>query len=204
MAQQWSRRAVLSLCGISAVSLGGCTALGDSKNEDSKNEDSKNEDSKNEDSKNEDSKNEDSKNAQPLTEKYEETLELEEPITYEHDHLQLSGPENPVTTGETIEFTVTNTSTTEISLGCHNPWTLQQQKNGRWREMMWTTSNVFLACLTTLKPGDSITETVTLGRSALETKSEIIKHEFVPGLYRFVLLATDPFFAINFRIKPSK
>ncbi|WP_423744822.1 immunoglobulin-like domain-containing protein (plasmid) [Haladaptatus sp. SPP-AMP-3] len=173
MAQQWSRRAVLHLLGISAVSLGGCTALGDSKN------------------------------AQPLTEKYEEMLEFEEPITYEHDHLQLSGPEQPVA-GDTIEFTVTNTSMTEISLGCGNPWTLQQQRNGRWREMMWTTSDVFNACLSVLKPGDSITENVTLRRSALETESEIVKHEFIPGLYRFVLLASDPFFTTNFRINPSK
>ena len=119
MAQQWFRRAVLHLLGISAVSLGGCTARGDSKN------------------------------AQPLTEKYEETLEFEEPITYEHDHLQLSGPEQPVTAGDSIEFTVTNTSTTEVSLGCQNPWTLQQQNDSRWREVMWTTSDVFNLCLTT-------------------------------------------------------
>ncbi|WP_407661679.1 immunoglobulin-like domain-containing protein [Haladaptatus caseinilyticus] len=115
-----------------------------------------------------------------------------------------TGPWKPVTDGETFDFTVTNKSTTEISLGCDNPWTLQQQKNGRWREMMWTISDVFPACLTTLTLGDTITETVTLRRSALETKSEIVKHEFVPGLYRFVLLAPDPFFAISFRIKPSK
>ena len=68
-------------------------------------------------------------------------LEFEEPITYKHDHLQLSA--RAVVAGDTIEFTVTNTTMTEISLGCGNPWTLQQQKNGRWREMMWTTSDVF-------------------------------------------------------------
>ncbi|WP_423745120.1 immunoglobulin-like domain-containing protein (plasmid) [Haladaptatus sp. SPP-AMP-3] len=174
MDRQWSRRALLHLCGAAAASLGGCTALGRSKN------------------------------AQPLTEQYEETLEFEEPITYEHDQLQLSGPEKPVTLGETIEFTVTNTGTSEVSLGCQNPWTLQQRNDGRWREVIWTTSDAFLLCLTVLKPGDSLTEDVTLRRSALETQSEIVKYDLTPGLYRLVLLETDPYFAVNFRIKSSK
>jgi hypothetical protein len=173
MARQWSRRALLHLCGTAAVSLGGCTALG--RNE----------------------------NAKPLTEKYEETLEFEEPITHEHDQLQLSGPEKPGTLGETIEFTVTNTGTTEVSLGCHNPWTLQRRNDGRWREVVWTTSDAFLLCLTVFEPGTSITEDVTLRRSALEMEGEIVKHDLTPGLYRFVLLETDPYFGVDFRIKPS-
>ncbi|WP_368411899.1 immunoglobulin-like domain-containing protein [Haladaptatus halobius] len=100
-----------------------------------------------------------------------------------------------------MEFTVTNTSTTKVSLGCGIPWTLQQRTNGRWREVIWTASDGVPHCLTRLPPGKSFTEEVTLTRSAIETQNGTVKYDLTAGLDRFVLIGTDPFVATDFRFQ---
>lgn len=55
-----------------------------------------------------------------------------------------------------------------------------------------------------LSAGESRIEQVTLKRSALETQTETVRNELKPGLYRFVLLGTDPFLAVDFRVKPAQ
>ena len=115
MNRRLSRRKLLHLTGIAAVPLAGCSALGRNKN------------------------------GQPLSELYDNDLDvLGDSVTYEHDQIRLSGPDQPVVLGDTVEFTIINTSTTEITLGCHNPWTLQQRAKDRWREVLWTTSDEVL------------------------------------------------------------
>ncbi|WP_266080705.1 immunoglobulin-like domain-containing protein [Haladaptatus caseinilyticus] len=176
MNRRWSRRKLLHLTGITAIPLAGCSALGRKKN------------------------------GQPLTELYDNDLDvLGDSITYEHDQIRLSGPDQPVALGDTVEFTITNTSATEITLGCHNPWTLQQQINGRWRELLWSTSDGVLLCASILPSGKSFTEKVTLTRSALETLSETktVQYDLTTGLYRFVILGTNPFLATDFRVRSN-
>ncbi|WP_368411876.1 immunoglobulin-like domain-containing protein [Haladaptatus halobius] len=177
MNRRWSRRTLLHLTGIAAVPLAGCSAVGRNKN------------------------------GQPLTELYDNDLNVfGDSITYEHDQIRLSGPDQPVTLGDSVEFTITNTSTTEITLGCHNPWTLQQRANGRWREVLWTTSDGVPLCAFTLPPSKSYTEKVTLTHSALETLSETetVQYELTAGLYRFVILGTNPFLATDFHVQLTR
>jgi len=134
----------------------------------------------------------------PLTEHYGD-----KDVTDTDDRLRLEGPEEPVERGTTISFTVTNTGSEDVSLGCHNPWTIQQQADGQWRDVIWTNADGFPTCLTKLAPGGTRSEQVTLDRSALTSETETVQFDLTPGLYRFVLLATDPFFAADFRIRES-
>lgn len=93
-----------------------------------------------------------SENARPLTELYDA-----DSIAYEHDQLELSGLGQPVALGEHIAFTISNTSTASVSLGCHNPWTLQQPANGHWRDLLCTSARGVPNCATMLSAGESQT-----------------------------------------------
>lgn len=74
-------------------------------------------------------------NSKPLTEHHGN-----HPIAYSHDQLRLTGPERTVALGDGAEFTITNTATASVALGCHSPWTLQQRADGRWRDAIWTSA----------------------------------------------------------------
>lgn len=132
----------------------------------------------------------------PLTEHY-----FSNKVVYEHDQLRLHTSDNAVRPEGTIKFRITNTGDSNVSLGCHNPTTIQKQVDGEWRDVVWTSADAFLTCATVLPAGKTTTETVTISRNALETKTEKVRPELKPGQYRFVLLSTDPYLAVDFQVR---
>ena len=172
MTPSWSRRATLGLVGAVVVPFAGWSVFTLAPSDDSP------------------------EGFKPLTEHYGNHA-----VVYNHDQLQLSGPDAPAALGDTVVFTLTNTGNTDISLGCHNPWTLQTYIDGQWQDVMWTSADAFLTCSTILAADESRSERVTLARSALETETEKVHHELTPGRYRFVLLALTPFVAVEFQIQ---
>jgi hypothetical protein len=125
------------------------------------------------------------------------------PVVYSHDRIRLTGPESPVTLGQTAEFTITDTSSNGIGLRCGNPWTLHQKVDGRWRDIIVTSADGTCSGGYSLATGESETIEVGLASSALESGTETVRYELKPGVYRFVLLGTDPFVATNFAVQPA-
>lgn len=132
----------------------------------------------------------------PLTDHYHSDT-----IVYDHDQLRLHACDSAVRPGETTTFTITNTGDSSITLGCHNPTTIQKQVDGEWRDVVWTAANAYLACATVLQAGHSTSEEVTVARDALKSSNKEVRIELTPGQYRFVLLATDPYLAADFHVR---
>lgn len=129
-------------------------------------------------------------------------------VTYDHPQIQLTGPTPPVALGETVEFTLTNTSDSRVNLGCGNPWTLHRHTKGHWQDIIRTSADGFPLCLSSVSPGETRTEEVTLKRPDLEHSAtrqgaETIREELRPGRYRFVLLATEPYTAVEFEVRST-
>jgi hypothetical protein len=122
-------------------------------------------------------------------------------VAYQHERVRLSLSQKTIQVGASFEFTVANTSESSITLGCHNPWTLQKYRDGQWRDVVWTSANGKPACATVLDAGKTRTERVTLERSALETQTETVREDLTSGRYRVVLLSTDPFLAADFQVE---
>lgn len=122
------------------------------------------------------------------------------PIEYHHDRLRLSLSKKAVRVGDSLQFAVTNTSESNVALGCHNPWTIQTFREEEWKDVVWTSANGFPSCSTVLEGGETRTERVTVDRAALETGTETVKEELTAGRYRLVLLSTDPFLAADFHL----
>jgi hypothetical protein len=139
---------------------------------------------------------EQSKKYTPLTNHY-----FSDTIAYEHNQLRLRSLNSAVQPGGTIKFEVTNTGDSSVTLGCKNPWTLQKRVDAQWRDVIWTSTEYYLTCATMLPAGESTTVKVTVSRPTLETQSEEVRLELSPGQYRFVLLSTDPYLAVDFRIR---
>ena len=100
-----------------------------------------------------------------------------------------------------IEFQVTNTGRSSITLGCGNPWTIQKSVDGEWWDAVWTSAEGFDSCATPLPAGESTAENVTIPKAALETETEEVRVELSSGQYRLVLLSTDPYLAADFRVR---
>jgi hypothetical protein len=132
----------------------------------------------------------------PLTEHY-----FSDTVAYDHDQLRLSACDSAVQPGRTIKFKITNTGDSAITLGCHNPWTIQKRVNGQWRDVVWTSADAYLTCATVLPPGESTIEKATVSRAALAIEGEKVRLELNPGQYRFVLLSTDPYLAADFHVR---
>lgn len=132
----------------------------------------------------------------PLTDHY-----FSEAITYNHKQLRLHPRGSAVSSGETIDFRITNTGDSSIVLGCRNPWTIQKSVDGQWRDVVWTSAENYLTCETRLPAGESIVENVTVSKAALETQTEEVRLKLSSGQYRFVLLSTDPYLAADFHIR---
>lgn len=139
-----------------------------------------------------------SRNPEPLTEHYGG-----HPVKYQHDGLRLSVASTDVQPGGTFRFEVENTSTSEITLGCGNPWTLQKFRDGEWRDVIWTTANGFPTCATPLPAGETRTEAVTVEREELASQTESVREDLTHGRYRVVLLSTEPFLAEEFRVRSA-
>ncbi len=50
-------------------------------------------------------------------------------VVYEQEQLALSVQPDAVRLGDPVTFEIQNTSTSEFTLGCHNPWALHRQTN---------------------------------------------------------------------------
>lgn len=127
-----------------------------------------------------------------------------ETVVHEYDGLSLSLRQDTVRLGETIEFEVTNTGDSEVMLGCHNPWAVQKYTAGEWRHVTWTSGRYYDLCLTLLSPENSLVEGLTFSQSELEKQASTVRGELTPGRYRFVLLGTSPYFAIDFDVLDSQ
>jgi len=125
-------------------------------------------------------------------------------VVYQHEQVRLSLSTDTVPLGGTFEYTVTNTSNSTISLGCGSPETLQKFRDDEWRDVIFTSAEGFGGCGSSLAAGASHTEEVTLTESALESRTEVVKEDLEPGRYRLVLLFTEPYLAVEFRIQASQ
>lgn len=127
----------------------------------------------------------------------------EDEIVYEHGDLELDLLQEPVHIGETVEFEVTNTGESEVSLGCQNPWALQRQSDGEWRHITWTGEDYYKLCATLLSPDSTVSEEIPLSNSGLAQQAEEVQTEIRPGQYRFILLGPSPFVALDFTVRAS-
>ncbi len=124
----------------------------------------------------------------------------QEPIVFYRDDLRLSLTDRPVHLGDTIEFEVTNTSDSSVSLGCKNPWALQYQTSEGWKHLTWTGDRFYQLCLTQLGAGKSLTEQITLSEQALEADASNLQRPLTQGAYRFVLIGSAPHLALQFNV----
>lgn len=124
-------------------------------------------------------------------------------VIYHHDELRLSIPQETIHVGVTLAVIVENTSNEPVDLGCGIPWTMQVYRDDQWKELIWTTASGRGACGYSLDAHQSVTETVTLTRSALGSKTVGVRGILTPGRYRFVLLSTSRFPAIDFYVEGS-
>lgn len=121
------------------------------------------------------------------------------PVASDHDQVRLRARRARVARGEAIGFDVANVGDAPVALGCGNPWTLHQRRDGRWRDVLRTSAVAHPQCATRLQPGESIVERVTIP-TTLANRPETVAFDLTPGRYRFVLLGTDPFLAADFRL----
>lgn len=126
------------------------------------------------------------------------------PIVYSHDELRTTGPDKPVAAGESIAFTVTNTSDSVISLVGGSSWTIQRETDGSWQELIWTTNDALGGGERELNPGESHIYQFELSRAGIEDKvGGTVRETISTGTYRFVVLGTEPFVAIRFRVEET-
>ncbi len=119
-------------------------------------------------------------------------------VVYDHDDLDLRLRQEAVRLGETAEFEITNTGSSEIVLGCNNPWAVQTYSDGDWRHVFWTRDRYYQLCATILEPGRTVVERVTLTESELE---DDVGADLRPGRHRFLLLGPSPFVAVDFDVR---
>lgn len=125
----------------------------------------------------------------------------QEPIVTERDDLSIGLRQETVRLGDTVTFEVTNTGDSSINLGCHNPWALQRKSNDDWRHVAWTSERFYRLCLTRLEPEGTTVEQVTLSRAALADQTSSVEGDLSPGRYRFLLVGTSPYLAIEFDVR---
>jgi hypothetical protein len=124
----------------------------------------------------------------------------ESTIVTERDALVLEIEPSPGRLGESVALTVRNTGTTDVTLGCNNPWALQRRVDGGWRHLTWTAGRFYNLCLTGLPPGESLGERFTLSESGLPDAASDLQRELAPGQYRLLLVGTEPYLATEFRV----
>lgn len=123
-----------------------------------------------------------------------------ERVVYEHEDLELRILQETVRLGDTVEFEVTNTSDSKTVLGCHNPWAIQTVSDGEWRHVTWTGDRYYQQCATVLSPGGSLVESIKLTESELEGYPDEDGADLLPGHYRFLVLGSSPYMAIDFEL----
>jgi hypothetical protein len=127
-------------------------------------------------------------------------------VVYERDRLRLSARQDAVRRGDTITFEITHIGDSEpVSLGCNVWWAIQTYEDDEWRHAVWTDGRFHQLCASEIGSGRTLTEKVPLSRTALAEHRGITESntEFTPGKYRFVLVGSEPYLAVNFRVLPS-
>lgn len=130
-----------------------------------------------------------------------------EPVVYDRDDLQLRALHDSVRRGETNTFEIKHTGSSEaINLGCNIHWALQVYQDEQWKHVTWTGGRYYDLCYTAISAGQTVTETVPLSRSDLAENSDIseVVIDLTPGKYRFVLLGSPPYLAVNFNLFPAE
>ncbi|WP_226013237.1 immunoglobulin-like domain-containing protein [Halomicrobium salinisoli] len=127
----------------------------------------------------------------------------QEQIVDERDDLTISLREETVHLGDTVTFEVTNTGDSQLNLGCHNPWALQRKSNGDWGHVAWTSDRFHRLCLMRLEPDGTTVERVTLSRAALADQASTVEGDLSPGRYRFLLIGTSPYLALEFDVREA-
>lgn len=125
-------------------------------------------------------------------------------IVYEREGLELRALQNRVHLGETIGFEITNTSDSSTVLGCHDPWKIQAHTDEQWEDVTGTPSGYYDMCAFELAPGATDTKRIRLSAEELDARTDLVERELHPGQYRFVLLGTSPFLAVDFRALSSR
>jgi hypothetical protein len=121
-------------------------------------------------------------------------------IVYEHESLNLQLRQQAVHPGETVEFEITNTGEDDMGLGCKNPWAIQRYSDGNWEHLTWTGGRFYNQCLTLLSPDSSFVESITLTKPDLEEYATELDGTLTPGTYRYILVGTSPYLALDFEI----
>lgn len=124
----------------------------------------------------------------------------QESVVYEHDSIDLRLCHDLVRLGDSLEFEITNTGDSKISIGCNTPWALQKDVDGTWRHVTWTVGDFYNLCLTLLSPGSSLVESLTFSESELENQADDVHGELTPGKYRFLLIGMSPYVALDFDV----
>jgi plastocyanin len=124
-------------------------------------------------------------------------------VVYEHEQLALSVQPATVRLGDTVEFEIRNQGTSEFTLGCHNPWALQQQMNDGWTHLTWTAEGYYDLCAFVLPAGERTTTQITLSEQALTERAAPLDGVLQSGTYRFLVLGTTPYLAVKFTVNES-
>ena len=130
-------------------------------------------------------------------------------IVYKREPLELRAPTDMVRPGESITFEIRHMGDSEdISLGCHIPWAIQKYENEEWKHAVWTDERWNQMCATSIAPGETLSQTISLSGSALAENHGISESEadvtFAPGKYRFVLVHSNPPLAVKFSVLPEE
>lgn len=122
-------------------------------------------------------------------------------VVTEHPDLEVTLRGETAFLGETVAFDITNAGDSAAGLGCHNPWALQRRTGDGWAHVAWTAGRYHLLCLTTLPPGESLVERLTLSAAGLEDQGVEVRTPPTAGRYRFLLLGPAPYLATEFDVR---
>jgi len=125
-------------------------------------------------------------------------------VAYEHETFELSASRDVVRFGESIDFEVTNTGDSDATLGCNNPWAVEAYADGEWRTVTWTGESYYQMCATLLGPGSSVTESIRISKPRFGTGTDGVEFRETPTRYRFVLLGSDPYLAVDFTVRSDE
>ncbi|ELK56027.1 hypothetical protein D320_01458 [Haloferax sp. BAB-2207] len=116
------------------------------------------------------------------------------------EDVQLQVTQEPIHLGDLVKYRVTNTGDSVHVLGCGNPWALEKQVEGDWKQVVWTGKRVPRMCATELSPGETFEERIELSKSGLEEHAEEGQTDLSPGLSRLLILGVSPILAAEFDV----
>lgn len=121
-------------------------------------------------------------------------------VVSDHDQVTLSVAPDTVHVGEDVVFDIRNQSPSDVTLGCHNPWALQQHTDDGWAHRTWTADGYYDLCARILPTGERTTIEFTLAAGALPERATALEDALQPGRYRFLLLGLTPYLGVEFTV----